>query len=141
MVVQYIAWQPGVVLLFLALFAISIQALLQESRGPSVRVHAPLQGCRMTSQHSTKRKAAASPIPSGTESQEGSPFRLGYVTDVEGNIDYFLRYVKRSQVLDLSQASPKASEGCPDRSPKGPSEAQKFLSSGAAAMRRLVICL
>uniref|UniRef100_A0A7S1VZG9 Calcineurin-like phosphoesterase domain-containing protein n=1 Tax=Ditylum brightwellii TaxID=49249 RepID=A0A7S1VZG9_9STRA len=28
-----------------------------------------------------------------------SSFRLGYVTDVEGNLDYFLNYVKQSQVL------------------------------------------
>ncbi|KAG7354331.1 calcineurin-like phosphoesterase [Nitzschia inconspicua] len=28
-------------------------------------------------------------------------FRLGYVTDVEGNIDYFVRYVERSKVLTI----------------------------------------
>ena len=30
-------------------------------------------------------------------------FRLGYVTDVEGNIDYFLSYVQKSNVLDLHE--------------------------------------
>ena len=30
-------------------------------------------------------------------------FRLGYVTDVEGNLDYFLRYVEESSVLQLHE--------------------------------------
>jgi hypothetical protein len=30
-------------------------------------------------------------------------FRLGYVTDVEGNLDYFLRFVEESKVLDLEE--------------------------------------
>jgi Calcineurin-like phosphoesterase len=29
------------------------------------------------------------------------PFRLGYVTDVEGNLDYFVRYVEQSRVLKI----------------------------------------
>lgn len=29
------------------------------------------------------------------------PFQLGYVTDVEGNLDYFLRFVSESNVLDV----------------------------------------
>ena len=33
------------------------------------------------------------------EAERPPPFRLGYVTDVEGNLDYFLRYVKESRVL------------------------------------------
>jgi Calcineurin-like phosphoesterase len=33
------------------------------------------------------------------------PFRLGYVTDVEGNLDYFLSYVAQSKVLKLEHYS------------------------------------
>jgi len=32
---------------------------------------------------------------------DNNSFRLGYITDVEGNLDYFLRYVAESNVLDV----------------------------------------
>lgn len=35
-----------------------------------------------------------------TETRPSSSFRLGYVTDVEGNWDYFLSFVERCQVLN-----------------------------------------
>jgi Calcineurin-like phosphoesterase len=38
------------------------------------------------------------------------PFRLGYVTDVEGNIDYFVRYVERSEVLAITKYDNKVLE-------------------------------
>jgi hypothetical protein len=34
-----------------------------------------------------------------------SSFRLGYITDVEGNLDYFLRFVEGSKVLDLLEGN------------------------------------
>ncbi|KAL3905219.1 MAG: hypothetical protein SGILL_009764 [Bacillariaceae sp.] len=37
--------------------------------------------------------------PSVPSQSSSSSFRLGYVTDVEGNIDYFVRYVHQSKVL------------------------------------------
>lgn len=37
-----------------------------------------------------------------------SSFRLGYVTDVEGNIDYFVRYVAQSKVLQISHYDQKS---------------------------------
>ena len=36
-----------------------------------------------------------------------SSFRLGYITDVEGNLDYFLRYVERSNVLRIESCTPQ----------------------------------
>jgi hypothetical protein len=33
--------------------------------------------------------------------QPSSSFRLGYVTDVEGNIDYFVKFVQQSKVLEV----------------------------------------
>jgi hypothetical protein len=36
-----------------------------------------------------------------TASSSSSSFRLGYVTDVEGNLEYFKSFVRQSQVLDL----------------------------------------
>lgn len=36
---------------------------------------------------------------------DNDSFRLGYVTDVEGNLDYFLRYVEQSKVLRIDESS------------------------------------
>ena len=49
------------------------------------------------------RAARAMVGGSGGASSEGSPddFRLGYMTDVEGNLGYFRRCVERSSVLEL----------------------------------------
>lgn len=41
-------------------------------------------------------------LPSSSPSS--FPFRLGYVTDVEGNLEYFKKFVQRSTVLDLGTA-------------------------------------
>ena len=38
------------------------------------------------------------------------PYRLGYVTDVEGHIDFFLSFVERSNVLDVVSNTPKKLE-------------------------------
>ncbi|CAB9523243.1 expressed unknown protein [Seminavis robusta] len=43
---------------------------------------------------------------SSPDAAQESPFRLGYVTDVEGNLDYFLRYVEHSKVLTIRQHTP-----------------------------------
>ena len=40
------------------------------------------------------------------QSSSGAPFQLGFVTDVEGNLEYFLRWVKQSNVVTASGATP-----------------------------------
>ena len=45
------------------------------------------------------------------ESNSDDSFRLAYVTDVEGNLDYFLRYVERSKVLRIDESSSSTSRG------------------------------
>ncbi|NJN82645.1 MAG: hypothetical protein HC802_10490 [Caldilineaceae bacterium] len=46
--------------------------------------------------------------PNIGEGATKSSFRLGYVTDVEGNIDYFVRYVVQSKVLQISHFNDKS---------------------------------
>lgn len=50
-----------------------------------------------TTMHSTTSSMSSS-VPSS--------YRLGYVTDVEGNLDYFLRYVEQSKVLQIRELTP-----------------------------------
>eukprot|EP00977_Amphora_coffeiformis_P017543 scaffold5783_cov129-Amphora_coffeaeformis.AAC.9 len=69
-----------------------------------------------------------SPTGHGTSSSSGlttnvvdndSNFRLGCLTDVEGNVDYFIRFVQQSNVLDLPEKNPTstivAANPCPCR--------------------------
>jgi hypothetical protein len=78
-----------------------------------------LRTCSLSSTHESSRQHSTTSTSTSTstttrsmtsthnlqedDGDEKSPasFRLGYVTDVEGNLEYFLKYVERSNVLDL----------------------------------------
>ena len=45
------------------------------------------------------------PKPGSSKAPSGAPKRVGYVTDVEGNLDYFASYVQRSKVLKWKEGT------------------------------------
>ena len=54
--------------------------------------------------------ALAFSSPRRTRTMSVDPYRLGYVTDLEGHIDFFLSFVERSNVLDVVSNTPKKLE-------------------------------
>lgn len=52
------------------------------------------------------RRATSGSAMSNDDHADPYRYRLGYVTDVEGHLDFFLSFVKRSNVLDVVSNTP-----------------------------------
>lgn len=84
----YRYWSPLFKILALALFEESVNGFLPQLLGTPNNRNSNSMGLA---------------VVEGDSADSSRPFRLGYVTDVEGNLDYFLRFVEESKVLDVEK--------------------------------------
>ena len=61
----------------------------------------PTSSNNMTKQNSSSSLSSSSSPSPQLDKNSSSRFRLGYVTDVEGNLDYFFQFVQHSHVLTI----------------------------------------